>query len=224
MQVLIGSLSCINEISYHVQSYRVTPSGYIINAQTEKNHQPERPYARKRKKKKTAKKEKSRRILPPRQVMLLLQNTGRPRRPLPVLDNHIVATLNPTTHGNAIPLLDIQHRRTGIQPPQLIVAAPLDRALMIRPLDVNRRQPCFGLPVRCIGRPSSSSSLYRVLFPLGLVLDARVAIPGCLARSARIGVLVCAEDSAAEGDFDQGGDCGDAGCDYDRVGFDAGPD
>ena len=44
----------------------------------------------------------------------------------------------------------------------------------------------------------------------------------CLQLPVRAGVFVGAvEDAFFEGDFDQGGDCGDAGSDDDGVGFDA---
>lgn len=91
---------------------------------------------------------------------------------------------------------------------------------MERPLDVNRRQPCFGLSRRAVVA-CAGVCLCRVILYLRLALASRVAISWGLARATRIGVLVCAEDSAADGQFDQGRDRWYAGGDDNRVGFDA---
>lgn len=79
---------------------------------------------------------------------------------------------------------------------------------MKRLLDVDRRQPSTGPGVL-----------------RGLYLAGGVCGGLCLQLSVGAGVFVGAvEDAFSEGDFDQGGDGGDAGSDDDGVGFDAGPD
>ena len=68
---------------------------------------------------------------------------------------------------------------------------------MRRLLDVDRRQPRAGTVVLC-------------RLHLARCLSGRL----CLQLPVRAGVFVGAvEDASSEGDFDQGGDCGDAGGD-----------